>query len=364
MRYDFAFFFVALTLLTGGIWLLDSLLFAPARRRMLALLSAYAETRAKEHAIALEFNHPLVAEQGFDSLLLVTGPDGTAMKGHWELDNYARKVRFPFVKGAEKYSVHISGRLAAADDRMLGADLDRQIDTAVLDHAIERREPLIVEYSRSFFPVILIILLVRSFLGEPYRIPSGSMMPTLLIGDFILVNKFAYGLRLPVLDTKIVPIGEPARGDVIVFHPPHHPEQSWIKRVIGLPGDTIAYDNYILTINGHPVPTSTIGPYLGKGSGRDMTGWRELRETLPERSHLILQQDLPPMFQRANGVWTVPAGEYFMMGDNRDNSEDSRYWPTHFLPEKNIVGKAVVVWMNWDTGGDGIDGSRIGTVIK
>jgi signal peptidase I len=272
VRYDFAFFFVVLTALTGGIWLIDSLLFAPRRRKAAAA------------AGAAEGQQP--------------------------------------------------------------------------------REPVIVEYSRAFFPVILIILLVRSFLGEPYRIPSGSMMPTLLIGDFILVNKFAYGLRLPVLDTKIVPIGEPQRGDVIVFHPPMAPEQAWIKRVIGLPGDTIAYDNYTLTINGQPVPSTTIGAYVGKGSGRDMTGWRELRETLPGHSHRMLQQDLPPMFQHANGVWKVPPGEYFMMGDNRDDSEDSRYWPTHFLPEKNIVGKAVVVWMNWDTGGDGIDASRIGTVIK
>jgi signal peptidase I len=267
VRYDFAFIFVALTALTGAIWLFDSLLFARGRRKAIA-------------------------------------------------------------EGAE------------------------------------RREPLIVEYSRAFFPVILISLLVRSFLGEPYRIPSGSMMPTLLVGDFILVNKYAYGLRLPVLDTKIVPIGEPARGDVIVFHPPHHPEQAWIKRVIGLPGDTIAYDNYTLSINGQPVSTATVGPYLGKGSGRDMTGARVLRETLPEHSHLLLQLDLPPMFQHNNGTWKVPAGQYFMMGDNRDNSEDSRYWPTNFLPEKNIVGKAVVVWMNWDTGGSGLDTSRIGTVIK
>ncbi|MBS0461940.1 MAG: signal peptidase I [Proteobacteria bacterium] len=228
------------------------------------------------------------------------------------------------------------------------------------------REPLVVEYSRSFFPVILIILLLRSFVAEPYRIPSESMMPNLLIGDFILVNKYAYGLRLPVLDTKIVKLGEPQRGDVIVFHPPMAPDQVWIKRVIGVPGDVISYQNYQLTVNGQAVASEDLGPYVGKGSGADMTGATVVREDLPGRSHTILQKNIPEMVQdpRANGTWTVPAGEYFMMGDNRDNSEDSRFWPTHFLPEANIVGKAELVWLNIDFGAKKMDGSRIGTIIR
>ncbi|MBS0194446.1 MAG: signal peptidase I [Proteobacteria bacterium] len=234
------------------------------------------------------------------------------------------------------------------------------------DAGARTRVPLVVDYARSFFPVILVILLLRSFVAEPYRIPSESMMPNLLIGDFILVNKYAYGLRLPVLDTKIVKVGEPQRGDVIVFHPPIAPDQVWIKRVIGLPGDTISYNNYQLTVNGQPVPSEKIGPYVGQGSGADMTGATVVREDLPGRSHTILQKDLPEMAQdpRANGTWTVPSGEYFMMGDNRDNSEDSRFWDHHTLPEANIVGKAELVWLNIDFGAKKMDGSRIGTIIR
>jgi signal peptidase I len=210
------------------------------------------------------------------------------------------------------------------------------------------------------------------------------MMPNLLIGDFILVNKYAYGLRLPVLDTKVVPVGEPKRGDVIVFHPPMEPDQVWIKRVIGVPGDVIDYHNYQLTINGQPVENEQVGPYLGQGSGSDKTGYQVVREKLPERTHTILQRvlserqsDHPPGVQLdttltseqlnqdpRNGTWTVPPGEYFMMGDNRDDSEDSRFWPTNFLPERNIVGKAVLVWMNFDWDAKKVDSSRIGTIIR
>ncbi|MGH8337066.1 MAG: signal peptidase I, partial [Gammaproteobacteria bacterium] len=186
----------------------------------------------------------------------------------------------------------------------------------------------------------------------------------LVIGDFILVNKYAYGLRLPVLDTKIVKIGEPQRGDVIVFHPPMAPDEVWIKRVIGLPGDEIRYENYQLTVNGQPVPTTPIGPYIGQASGRAETGEQLLREDMPGHTHAVLSQNRPPMFQQGNGVWKVPPGNYFMMGDNRDDSEDSRFWPTHALPEKNIVGKAVLVWMNFDWDAKKMDSSRIGTIIR
>ncbi len=226
------------------------------------------------------------------------------------------------------------------------------------------REPIIVEYARSFFPVILIVLLFRSFIAEPFKIPSGSMMPTLLVGDFILVNKFAYGLRLPVLGTKIVPIGEPQRGDVFVFrypNPDHDPKkqgEDYIKRVIGLPGDEIRYSNKTLFVNGKEIPQTYVGPFVGGGNeGRRMAGAEIHEEMLPGAEHQLLQSRM--LVPGREGTWQVPAGHYFAMGDNRDNSEDSRYWG--YVPEENLVGKAFVIWMNWD---GGIDFKRLGTLIK
>ncbi len=226
------------------------------------------------------------------------------------------------------------------------------------------REPIIVEYARSFFPVILIVLLFRSFIAEPFKIPSGSMMPTLLVGDFILVNKFSYGLRLPVLGTKILPVGEPKRGDVFVFrypNPEHDPKKvgiDYIKRVIGLPGDEITYRNKTLFVNGQEVPQTAIGPFIGSGDeGRKMAGSEIASEALPGADHHILKSNM--LLAGREGTWRVPAGHYFAMGDNRDNSEDSRYWG--FVPEENVVGRAFAIWMNWD---GGIDFHRIGTLIK
>jgi signal peptidase I len=226
------------------------------------------------------------------------------------------------------------------------------------------REPVLVEYARSFFPVILIVLLFRSFIAEPFKIPSGSMMPTLLVGDFILVNKFTYGLRLPVLGTKIIPIGEPQRGDVFVFrypNPDHDPKkqgEDYIKRVIGLPGDEITYKNKTLYINGKEIPQTYVGPYVGSGDeGRRMAGAEIHDEMLPGSEHRTLQSRM--LIPGREGTWQVPAGQYFAMGDNRDNSEDSRYWG--FVPEENLVGRAFVIWMNWD---GGIDFKRLGTLIK
>jgi len=219
------------------------------------------------------------------------------------------------------------------------------------------REPILVEYARSFFPVILIVLLFRSFLAEPFKIPSGSMMPTLLVGDFILVNKFAYGLRLPVLNTKILDIGEPQRGDVFVFRYPRNPKVDYIKRVIGLPGDEITYRNKVVYVNGKEIAQTDLGPYVGSGDeGRKMAGAEIRHEMLPGAEHDILTWSL---HSGAEGTFRVPAGQYFAMGDNRDNSEDSRYWG--FVPEANLVGRAFVIWMNWD---GGIDFKRIGTLIK
>jgi signal peptidase I len=225
------------------------------------------------------------------------------------------------------------------------------------------REPVVVEYARSFFPVILIVLLFRSFIAEPFKIPSGSMMPTLLVGDFILVNKFAYGLRLPVIGTKILDVGEPQRGDVFVFrypNPEHDPKKEgidYIKRVIGLPGDEITYRNKTLYVNGTEIAQTVQGPFVGSGDeGRKMAGAESRLEMLPGVEHQILEL---PFRSGAEGTYHVPAGHYFAMGDNRDNSEDSRYWG--FVPEQNIVGRAFAIWMNWD---GGIDFKRIGTVIK
>jgi signal peptidase I len=219
------------------------------------------------------------------------------------------------------------------------------------------REPVIVEYARSFFPVILIVLLFRSFLAEPFKIPSGSMMPTLLVGDFILVNKFAYGLRLPVLNRKILDVGAPQRGDVFVFRYPRNPKIDYIKRVIGLPGDEITYRNKTLYVNGKEIQQSYIGPYVGSGDeGRKMAGAEMRHEMLPGAEHDLLTW---PLHAGAEGTFRIPAGHYFAMGDNRDNSEDSRYWG--FVPEANLVGKAFVIWMNWD---GGIDFKRIGTLVK
>ena len=220
-------------------------------------------------------------------------------------------------------------------------------------------EPWYVDYSKAFFPVLLAVLLLRSFIAEPFRIPSNSMMPTLLTGDFILVNKFAYGLRLPINNQKFVDIGAPERGDVVVFRPPQHPDQDWIKRVIGLPGDRVAYFDNQVWVNGEVMGYTPLGTYEGRGNGSEMTGAQLLEEHLGERTHRVLERTGLPFRDPGEGEWTVPAGHYFVMGDNRDNSEDSRYW--QFLPERNLRGKAFLIWMNID---GGIDFSRIGERIR
>ena len=223
----------------------------------------------------------------------------------------------------------------------------------------EQAEPLLVEYARSFFPIVLIVLLLRSFLVEPFRIPSASMMPTLLIGDFILVNKFAYGIRLPVLDNKIVGIGEPERGDIVVFRFPRQPSIDYIKRVVGLPGDRVSYHNKTVYINGDPAKLVSLGRYQGVGQGQNMTGSEHLLEDLTGAEHDILIRRGAPTVE---GAFVVPQGHYFVMGDNRDNSNDSRYWGT--VPEANLVGKAFFIWMNWDWQYKGIGFDRIGTKLK
>ena len=225
--------------------------------------------------------------------------------------------------------------------------------------AITLKEPTWIEYCKSFFPVILAVLLLRSFLVEPFRIPSGSMMPTLLVGDFILVNKFAYGIRLPVVNTKIIEIDEPERGDVVVFRYPKDPSVDYIKRVVGLPGDTVRYANKVVYVNGQPAGQVPAGVYLGKGSGVSMSGASKRREQLGDLQHDILVMPRTPGVQ---GEYVVAEDEYFVMGDNRDNSNDSRYWGT--VPEENLVGKAFRIWMNWDSANGGVDWDRIGMKIQ
>ena len=219
--------------------------------------------------------------------------------------------------------------------------------------------PKIVEYARSFFPIFLIVLVLRSFLVEPFRIPSGSMMPTLLIGDFILVNKFIYGIRLPVIDKKIIEISEPQRGDIVVFRFPEDPSIPFIKRVVGLPGDRIGYYNKRLHINGEPIPLQQVGVYVGSGSGARHTGAPVLREALDNVEYDIL---IRPGQRSIEGEWTVPPDNYFVMGDNRDNSRDSRFW--RYVPDENLIGKAFFIWMSWDWAGGGVNWNRIGNTVQ
>ena len=220
----------------------------------------------------------------------------------------------------------------------------------------EAKEPLWVEWGASFFPVILIVFLLRSFLFEPFKIPSGSMIPTLQVGDFILVNKFIYGIRLPVINKKIIDIRSPQRGDVMVFRYPEDPSLDYIKRVVGLPGDTVAYQNKRLSINGQPVETTKIFDYhhperlyyseqyvarMGDVEYRYLND-SDAPAVIPDATRFPYRDNCT--YNAAGVICKVPAGHYFMMGDNRDNSRDSRFWG--FVPEQNIVGKAFFIWLN------------------
>jgi len=215
------------------------------------------------------------------------------------------------------------------------------------------KEPVIVEYAKSFFPVLLVVFLLRGFIVEPFRIPSGSMLPSLYIGDFILVNKFAYGIKVPVLNKKIIDISEPERGDVVVFRYPRDPSLDYIKRVIGLPGDHIAYYNKVLYVNSKPVMRDFVGQYKGPGQ----TFANEYVENLPNAEHEILL--LPARPNNLQGEYIVPEGMYFVMGDNRDNSNDSRVWGP--VPQENLLGKAFMIWMHYS---DEWHLNRIGNAIN
>jgi signal peptidase I len=258
-------------------------------------------------------------------------------------------------------------RLAAADAAL--ADFDARqagkVGPAAQAVAAERsamaarltQRPWYLEYTASFFPVILIVFVLRSFLFEPFRIPSGSMIPTLQIGDLILVNKYQYGIRLPVIHRKIVDLGSPQRGDVIVFRFPHNPSQDYIKRVVGLPGDRVEYADRRVLINGQAVPTQPLPRYFEEDRVQYYAQFAERLGAVEHRIILSEGPGVPPMrafvhthpqscrYEAAGVSCTVPPGHYFVMGDNRDNSEDSRFWG--FVPDENIVGRAFFVWMNF-----------------
>ncbi|AQG99302.1 signal peptidase I [Caballeronia cordobensis] len=286
---NFALILLILVVLTGIAWVLDKLVFLPQRRR------------AAEAAVV-------------------------------EFDRQQERVGERF---ADENAAQTRARLR--DDKL--------------------RQPWWLEYTASFFPVILAVFVVRSFIIEPFKIPSGSMVPTLLVGDFILVNKYEYGLRLPITNTKMTDGSPLKRGDVVVFRYPKDESVDYIKRVIGLPGDTVAYEDKKLTINGKPVPETPLPDYFDD----ERIGYaKQFEEDLDGRKNRILNNPQVPPFivgaddfpfrdncnYNAQGVTCkVPPGNYFMMGDNRDNSADSRYWG--FVPDKNIVGRAFFIWMNF-----------------
>ncbi|MBK8400952.1 MAG: signal peptidase I [Propionivibrio sp.] len=221
----------------------------------------------------------------------------------------------------------------------------------------DAKDPWWVEYGASFFPVILLVFVLRSFIVEPFKIPSASMLPTLHVGDFILVNKYTYGIRLPVINKKIIAINEPQRGDVMVFRYPEDPSLDYIKRVIGIPGDKVAYQNKRLSINGKLLETTRLDDYLHP---ERLYYSKQFIEKIDGIEHSMLNDADAPSFisnvaqfphrnnclyNDAGVICTVPEGHYFMMGDNRDNSRDGRFWG--FVPEENIVGKAFFIWLNF-----------------
>ena len=287
---NFALLLFLATVVTGLYWLAERLYFLPQRRRAAAELEAHAAGRRA----------------------------GLAAKGITQVD----------------------GDVAQARHRIL-------------------MQPWWLDWTAGLFPVILAVFVLRSFLFEPFKIPSGSMIPTLLVGDLILVNKFTYGVRLPVVNIKLTEGTPPHRGDVMVFRYPPKPSLDYIKRVVGVPGDEVAYLNKQLTINGKPVSKVPVADFFDEDS---MAYFKQFEEVLGGKRHRILNDDSRPAFvpgvenfpmkqncrYSVEGVvCKVPPGQYFMMGDNRDNSLDSRYWG--FVPDRNIVGKAFFVWMNFSS---------------
>ena len=244
-------------------------------------------------------------------------------------------------------AVFVTGVISLADvlyfSKLRQAKIADLKASGALEEAISdaEKEPWLIENGKGFFPVLALVLVLRSFLIEPFQIPSGSMEPGLIKGDFILVNKFSYGFRLPVLGTKVIEVEDPKRGDVMVFIPPHDPRY-FIKRVIGLPGDHIKYINKKLYINGELVNDKLIGAYP-QGAPKLLV----YKESAPDSEGVEFPiQQYNGIPSRGDGEWIVPAKHYFMLGDNRDNSGDSRFWG--FVPDENIVGKAFAIWMHWE----------------
>lgn len=252
------------------------------------------------------------------------------------------------------YATLVTGLIALFDIIFLAPKRSRKPKTRE-----ELKLPLIIDYSRSFFPILLIVFLLRSFLFEPFRIPSGSLEPTLLMGDFILVNKFNYGIRIPVLHTKVLDNNAPKRGDIMVFRWPPNPSFNFIKRVIGLPGDKISYVNKELYVNGQKIPQSFLQNTIAEDeSGNEWRPIEKQEDLLGIKHHIFINEE--KLSHDYHDI-VVPDGMYFVMGDNRDDSDDSRYWG--FVPDKNIVGKAMLVWMSWNSAKTNIRWSRIGKPI-
>ena len=262
-------------------------------------------------------------------------------------------INFPLVLVVLTFAtgvVWFADKLFLRKRRLAAAGLDTTESAEAREEQEEPNEPWLVDVSRSFFPVLVIVLVLRSFLVEPFQIPSGSMLPTLEVGDFILVNKYAYGLRLPVVGTKILEVGEPERGDVMVFRFPEDGVTNFIKRVVGLPGDRIRYEDEQLFINGEPVPKDFVArlPPLER--------WRERLGDVTHDIYLTMGRNSG----LGEGEWVVPEGHYFVMGDNRDNSNDSRFWGT--VPDEMIVGKAFAIWMHWKSLTSLPSFERVGTI--
>jgi signal peptidase I len=299
MSFDFSLILLIFSAITGVIWLLDSLLLRKPRDKKVA--SFLSEKGVSENDFRVFVNYLQTGER-----------EDQSKDQNQEQDQI---TKFPNQKSLEEaYKVY--------------------------------QDPIVVDYAKSFFPIIFAVLILRSFLFEPFQIPTGSMIPTLNIGDFIVVNKYAFGVRLPVVGTKVMEVGEPKRGDVMVFIPPHDPNY-YIKRVIGLPGEHVRYEGKVVYINGEPLNQE----YVDFINDRRPPVIYSL-ETLGEITHAIYTSPSPSYVRMGSWLWpegrVIPEGHYFMMGDNRDNSSDSRVWGP--VSEEKIVGKAVGVWMHKEPG--------------